>query len=115
MLTHKSVENLIKKRHAYPTIEAFRLYAQRTKRLMDDDQKEKYAQRKFKDAMRELKLNVDRLVKVSNAYDYVFDNFILDKPADEAKAHFQVCEEVLNTESIRLRKELKIDVVDAGE
>mgnify|MGYP001190125048 CR=1 FL=1 len=115
MLTHKRVEMMIKKRHAYPTIEAFRLYAQKAKRLLDDDQKEKYAQKKFKEAMADLKRNVDRLVRVSNAYDFVFDNFILGKPADEAKSHFQVCEDILNTESIRLRKELKIDVVDVGD
>ena len=110
MLTHKRVLMMIKKRHAYPTIEAFRLYAQKAKRLLDDDQKEKYAQKKFKEAMADLKRNVDRLVKVSNAYDFVFDSFILDKPASETKRHFQTCEEILNDKSHELREALKISV-----
>lgn len=110
MLTEEKVEKLIKKRRLWPTLEAFEALSKKAKRFQDDDQRKAWAERKYKEALGDTRRNIKKLVAVSNAYDFVFDNFILDKPASDQKRHFQVCEEILNDRSAELREALKISV-----
>jgi len=112
MLTEQSVENIMKNRGVYPTIKAVTASADKEKFFSDEKKRQEWIDRKYKRAIREVSANIKRLVRVSNAYDFVFDNFIAGKPASEEKKHFQTCEDILNTKGIEIRKALNILIRD---
>lgn len=92
MLTKEKVLEMVKKKGVMPQESQFK------------DNK------KYKKKIKEIERKSERLALVSNAYDWMFDNYILDKN-HEGKRYCQLCEELLNEEGKKIRIELKINIV----
>lgn len=102
MTTEERIRNVVKDKGLYPDME---WYEKKLKR--DSGRKSKKSDdEKLILRIEIVEKTIRHLATNSDTYDFIINNYILDKPAGETKNHFHFVETVLNANDLHLRRKL---------